>query len=98
MRPINAANIAVSGLNRQLAALERAASDVVEQTTSEDGFEPVDISHEARSVGEGLDASTHGTLEGAIVDLRISKYLAVANMKVLKTMDDVERAAEEIIR
>lgn len=91
-------NVALNGLNRQFAAFERAASEVVEKTTSEDGFEPVDISHEASKAGEDLDSATHGNLEGALVDLRISKYLAIANMKVLKVADDMQRAAEEIVR
>ena len=68
------------------------------QTTAENGFEPVNISHQARSAGENLDGATQGTLEGALVDLRISKYLAIANMKVLSTLNDVDRAAAKIIR
>ncbi|MFZ5890777.1 MAG: hypothetical protein ACOY0T_06965 [Myxococcota bacterium] len=98
MRPISAASVAANGINRQIDALERAAADVVEQTTSDNGFEPIDISTEARKSGEGLDATTQGGLEKALVDIRISKYLAVANMKVLDTLNDVERAAEAILR
>jgi hypothetical protein len=98
MRPVAAANVALRGLTREIAAFERKASDVVEQTTAEKGFEPVGISHEARSAGENLDGATQATLEGALVDLRISKYLAIANMKVLSTLNDVERAAADIIR
>ncbi|HET9932612.1 MAG TPA: hypothetical protein VFQ35_18040 [Polyangiaceae bacterium] len=98
MRPLGVTNVALNGLNRQIAAFERSASEVVEKTTSEDGFEPVDISHEAAKAGESLDSATHGSLEGALVDLRISKYLAIANMKVLKTADEMQRTAQEIVR
>ena len=98
MRPLGISNVALNGLNRQVAAFERAASEVVEKTTSEDGFEPVDISHEASKAGEDLDSTTHGNLEGALVDVRISKYLAIANMKVLKVADELARATEEIVR
>lgn len=98
MRPLGFTSVSLTGLNRQVAAFERAASEVVEKTTSENGFEPVHISHEASKAGETLDGATHDSMEGALVDLRISKYLAIANMKVLKVADEIERAAAEIIR
>lgn len=98
MRPLGFSSVALNGLNRQVAAFERAASNVVEKTASAHGFEPVDISHEASKAGETLDGASHGSLEGALVDVRVSKYLAIANMKVLKAADEIERAAAEIIR
>jgi hypothetical protein len=95
MRPLG---VALGGLNRQLERFERAAAEVVELTTSEQGFEPVRISTAARNAGETLDSTLSAGLERAQVDLRISKYLAVANMKVMQTMDEVSEAAEKILR
>jgi len=98
MRAIGVANVALGGLNRQLDRFEQGAANVVELTTTAEGFAPVDISHEARGVSENLDSTLSAGLEGAMVDLRISKYLAIANMKVLKTADEVADAAMEILR
>jgi hypothetical protein len=90
--------VALGGLNRQLERFEQAAAEVVELTTSPEGFEPVRISTAARNAGEALDSTQNASLERAQVDLRISKYLAVANMKVLQTMDEVTEEAAKILR
>lgn len=90
--------VALGGLNRQLERFEQAAAEVVELTTSSEGFEPVRISTAARGAGETLDSTQNAGLERAQVDLRISKYLAVANMKVMQTMDEMSETAAKILR
>lgn len=98
MRPIGAFNAALGGLNRQLEGFDRAASAVVERSLGAEGFEPVDISTAARGAGEALDSTLTAGLEGAMVDMRVTKYLAIANMQVLKTQDELSQVAQEIIR
>ena len=91
MRPIGGSSAALGGLNRQLEGFDRAAAEVVERAVSSDGFEPLHISTGARKAGETLDSAQNATLEGAMVDLRITKYMAVANMQVLKTEDELSK-------
>jgi hypothetical protein len=98
MRPIGAFNAALGGLNRQLEGFDRAAAAVVERSVGAEGFEPIDISSGARNTGEALDSTLTAGLEGAMVDMRISKYLAIANMQVLKTQDELSETAQELIR
>jgi hypothetical protein len=98
MRPIGAGSAALGGLNRQLEGFDRAAAAVVERSVGQDGFESIDISHGARKAGESLDAAQNASLEGAMVDMRITKYLVVANMQVLKTADELSEVATNLIR
>jgi len=98
MRPIGASSAALGGLNRQLEGFDRAAAAVVEQSVGAEGFEPIDISTGARKAGENLDSAQNATLEGAMVDMRITKYMAVANMQVLKTEDELAQVAEQLVR
>jgi hypothetical protein len=98
MRPIGAFNAALGGLNRQLEGFDRAAAEVVERSVGAEGFEPVDISNAARGAGENLDSQQSATLENAMVDMRVTKYLAIANMQVLKTEDELSQVAQELVR
>ena len=94
MSLIGPASAALSGLTRQIAGVERAAADVVKQTTSESRTDSVSLSEAARSAPE----SQKDGVEAAMIDLRVSKYMAVANMKVMKAVDELQRTAEEIVR
>jgi hypothetical protein len=98
MRPIGASSAALGGLNRQLEGFDRAAAAVVEQSVGAEGFEPIDISTGARKAGESLNSVQSSSLEGAMVDMRVSKYLAIANLQVLKTEDELSLVAEQLIR
>ena len=98
MRPIGACNAALGGLNRQLEGFDRAAAAVVERSVGAEGFEPLDLSTAARKAGEDLDFTQSADLPGAMVDLRVTKYLAIANMQVLKTEDELSKVAAELVR
>ena len=81
-------SIAVQGLQNQIDAMNGAAQQVLVASTAPSTPDRVDISAGAKSAASGDTALSSG-LEGGMVDLRISKYLAVANMKVLETGDDM---------
>jgi hypothetical protein len=98
MRPVSASNAALGGLNRQLEGFDRAAAAVVEQSLGAEGVGRIDISAGARKAGENLDSGQSSSLDGAMVDLRITKYLAIASMQVLKTEDELSQVAEQLIR
>jgi hypothetical protein len=98
MRPIGASSAALGGLNRQLEGFDRAAAAVVEQSLGDEAFEPIDVSTAARKAGENLDSGQSSSLAGAMVDLRVTKYLAIANMQVLKTEDELSRVAAQLVR
>jgi len=89
-------SVAAAGLQKQLDAMNGAAEAVLVASTAPSTPDRVDISAGARSAAPG-DSLTSG-IEGALVDLRVSKYLAVANLKVLETGAEMARDATDIVR
>lgn len=90
-------SVAVQGLQHQLDAMNGAAQQVLVASTAPSTPDRVDISGGAKSAANTGDSLTSG-LEGALVDLRVSKYLAVANLKVLETGDELARDVTDIVR
>jgi len=89
-------SVAVQGLQKQRDAMNGAAQQVLVASTAPSTPDRVDISAGAKSAAGG-DSLTSG-LEGALVDLRVSKYLAVANLKVLETGAEMAQDVTDIVR
>lgn len=90
-------SVAVQGLRQQIDALNGAAERVLVASTTPDTPDRVNVSADAKRAAGGDGALTSG-IEGAMVDLRVSKYLAVANMKVLATGDELAKDVTDIVR
>lgn len=86
----------VAGIRKAFEGADVAAAELVTASTepSSDRVEVSDTARQAATGGQGAGP----TLEGAMVDLRISKYLAVANMKVVQTGDDLARELSDIVK
>lgn len=78
---------ALGGVRRQIENFGAAAAEVVQ--VGSDHHERVEVSDAARSAAAGNPEALGAGLEQAMVDLRVAKYLAVANMRVLSTADEV---------
>jgi hypothetical protein len=98
MRAISPTNVALGGISRQMEAFDRAAANVVQQTTQASTSDPVQISSAARGAGGSSDSAPSAGVEGAMVDVRIAKYLTAANVKVLQTANDLEKTVEDLVR
>ncbi len=90
-------SIAVEGLRRQIDKMNGAATQVLLDSTAVSTPERVSISEAAKQAAEGGGSVTSG-IESAMVDLRVSKYLAVANMRVMQTGDDLAREVVNLKR
>lgn len=97
MRVAELFSAAVEGIRRQMDAMNGAASQVLLESTAASTPDRVNVSPDARQAAASGSSQTSG-IEGALVDLRVSKYLAVANMKVLQTGDDVTRELTDLVR
>jgi len=95
MNPIGLARTSLAGVERQLDQMDRAAAQVNSQAAA--ASDTVQISAAARDASAG-GAASDGDLTGAMVNLGVSKYLAVANLKVLKTADDLSKTVEDLVR
>lgn len=78
-------SIAVEGLRRQIDEMNGAATQVLLESAAVSAPDRVSVSEAARQANQGGGSG----IEGALVDLRVSKYLAVANLRVLQTGDDM---------
>lgn len=92
---------ALSGLSDASDRFDRSAEEVTRLAgapSAAETAETVQISPEARHAGETLDSVLTSGLESAMVDTRIAKYAFIANLKVLQTGDEMEKAAAELIK
>lgn len=87
----------VAGIQRQMKAMDTAASEVLSESTAHDSPDRVSLSGEAKEAAVEGASQTSG-IEGALVDLRVSKYLAVANMKVVQTGEDMTKELTNLVK
>jgi hypothetical protein len=79
--------------DRSAARVARLAGAPLAAETAE----TVQISPEARNAGETLDSTLAAGIESAMVDTRVAKYAFIANLKVLQTAAELEKAAADIV-
>ena len=87
---------AVEGLRRQIDQMNGAATQVLLSSTEPSTPDRVELSSDAKQAAVTGSSQTPG-LEDALVDLRVSKYLAVANMKVIETGDETARDLMDLV-
>jgi hypothetical protein len=97
MRLMELFQAGVAGIKRQLGAMDAAAKQVLVESTAPNTPDRVSVSDAARQAAASGTSQTSG-IEGALVDLRVSKYLAVANMKVLQTGDDITKELTNLVK
>ncbi len=89
-------SVAVQGIQNQIDAMNGAASEVLIASTDPGTADSVNISAAAKQAAAGGGAPP--SLEHGLVNLNVSKYLAVANMKVLQTGDEMTQDLTNIVR
>jgi hypothetical protein len=91
----------LAGIAAESERFERSAARVTRLAgapSAAETAETVQISPEARQLSETLDSVMTAGLEGAMVDMRVAKYAFIANLKVLQTGAEVEKAAAELLK
>ncbi len=91
---------ALAGVAEASERFERSAAQVTRLAGAPSAAataETVRISPEAREAQSMLDSVTTSSLEGAL-DTRIAKYAFIANLKVLQTGAEIEKAAAELLK
>jgi len=84
----------VQGIGREFNRAAVAAAKIARA----DRGDKVTLSAEARSQPiDSEDDATSG-IEGPMVDMRVAKYAAIANMRVLSVADDMAREEAKIIK
>jgi hypothetical protein len=99
IRPLSQS--ALAGIAAASERFERSAARVTRLAgapSAAETAETVQISAEARQAGETLDSTLSSGLEGAMVDTRVAKYAFIANLKVLQTGAEIEKAAADMLK
>lgn len=84
----------INGVGREFDRAAVAAAKIARPS----GGDKVTLSAEARARTLDSEDTAPGGIEPAMVDLRVAKYSAIANMRVLSVADDVAHEAENLIR
>lgn len=84
----------VQGIGREFNRAAVAAAKVARA----DRGDKVTISAEARSQPIDSEETASDGIEAAMVDMRVAKYAAIANMRVLSVADDMAREEAKIIK
>ena len=84
----------VNGLGRAFDQAAVAAAKIARSSVSGDR---VTLSAQARSQPMDSEETATDGIEPAMVDLRVAKYSAIANMRVLSVADDMAREEANMV-
>jgi hypothetical protein len=90
-------SVAVQGLQRQVDDMDSAANQVLMASTAPSTPDRVSVSNAAKQAALGGGDSLTSGIEGGLIDMRVSKYLAVANLKVLQTGDELTQDLTNLV-
>lgn len=96
MRPISTVQIALAGVSRQLDRFERAAARVSRAGEAADAAS-LEVSTAGREGSPPIE-SAGADLPRALVDVRVSKYMAVANLRALSAGDEMTEGVLNLIQ
>lgn len=90
------AQTAARGIAHEFDRAAKAAEQVQQSAADFSAGDKVAVSPEAVSAAKGGDAAGTSGIEQPMVDLRVAKYAAMANIRVLQTADQLAQAVLQI--
>ena len=84
----------VQGIGREFNRAAVAAGKIARA----DRGDKVTISAEARSQPQDSEESSVEGIEAPMIDMRVAKYSAIANMRVLSVADDLAREEANLVK
>jgi hypothetical protein len=92
------AQSAARGLAREFDRAARASEQVTRSAAEFSSGDKVEVSPEAVSAAKGGNSAGFTGIEKPMVDLRVAKYSAIANIRVLQTADQLAQAVMQIVK
>jgi hypothetical protein len=89
-------NSSVQGIEREFTRAAKAG-DRIARAGAMASEDTISLSKEALSLAGEEDDAPVGWLEKPMVDLRIAKYSAIANMKVIRTADEMAHELTDLV-
>ncbi len=91
----SATSSAVNGIRREFERFDRAAWDVASAGPAASNAVVLEISDQARAASsQALGAG----LEQGLIDERLAKYSAIANIRTLQTADEMSKELTDLVR
>ncbi len=84
----------VQGIGREFNRVAVAAAKVARAERTD----KVTLSAEARSQPQDSEEAAADDIEAPMIDMRVAKYSAIANMRVLSVADDLAREEANLVR
>lgn len=91
------AQTAAGGIAKSFDKANLAAEQITRAAAEFSGSDPVTMSPEAIAAARSGGTLPGGDIERPMVDLRVAKYAAVANMRVLETADQLAETVTGIV-
>jgi hypothetical protein len=92
------AQSAAQGIKREFDRAAKASEQVTRSAAEFSSGDRVAVSPEAVAAAKGGDSAGTTGIEQPMVDLRVAKYSAMANIRVLQTADQLAQAVMEIVK
>lgn len=92
------AQAATRGIAREFDRAAIAAERIAQSSTQVASADQVRLSPEAVAAARGGGSPEVSGMETAMVDLRVAKYSAAANIRVLQTADEVAREVTSLVK
>jgi hypothetical protein len=89
---------AAQGIAREFDRAAKASEQVSQSARDFSAGDKVEVSPEAVSAASGGGSPGVSGIEQPMVDLRVSKYFAMANIRVLQTADQLAQAVSAMVR
>lgn len=91
------AQTAARGLARELDRATKSSEQITQSAAEFSSGDKVEVSPEAVSAAKAGEAGVSG-IEQPMVDLRVAKYSAMANVRVLETADQLAQAVMQLVK
>lgn len=92
------AQSATRGLAREVDRAAKASEQVTQSAAEFSSGDKVEVSPEAVSAAKGGNSAGFAGIEKPMVDLRVAKYSAMANIRVLQTADQLAQTVMQMVK
>ncbi len=90
-------NSSAQGVSRAFDGAARAGAEIARLSIVASSGDRLTLSPESVAQSNSAEGAMVGGLEGQMIDLRVSKYVAIANLRVLATADQLAEETMNIV-
>jgi hypothetical protein len=88
----------VNAVRREYDRMSASGAKIAQAGALASDMDQVSLSKEALAAGRGNEDPLAEGIEKPLVDMRVSKYVAIANLRVMSTADEMARETTNLVR